>query len=109
MYVVIIYVCTVARVHVFPLIYDYYNALYGAELRFRAQNHYFLNQFIDLNSIVLYSIVYRIIINILMYSVLYFLVLPGSWSPHQNVNDSRYLLMYPQGTLINHKRIKYSS
>jgi hypothetical protein len=37
--VVIIYACTVARV--FPLIYDYYNALYGAGLRFRARNRYF--------------------------------------------------------------------
>ena len=48
--VVIIYVCTVARVS--PLIYDYYNVLYGAVLRFCAQNRCYLYQFIDINSIV---------------------------------------------------------
>jgi hypothetical protein len=48
--VVIIYVCTVARVS--PLIYDYYNVLYGAILRFCVQNRCYLYQFIDINSIV---------------------------------------------------------
>ena len=37
--VVIIYVCAVARVS--PLTCDYYNVLYGAVLRFCAQNRYF--------------------------------------------------------------------
>ena len=48
--VVIIYVCTVARVS--PLIYNYYNVLYGAILRFCVQNRCYLYQFIDINSIV---------------------------------------------------------
>ena len=44
--VVIIYMCTVARVS--PLIYDYYNVLYGAVLRFCVQNRYFKSILIDL-------------------------------------------------------------
>ena len=44
--VVIIYVCTVARVS--PLIYNYYNVLYGAILRFCVQNRYFKSILIDL-------------------------------------------------------------
>ena len=34
-------ICVCSGACVSPLIYDYYNALYGAELRFRARNRYF--------------------------------------------------------------------